>query len=220
MGGLELVERFFKLTLDNVYRFTCSVLFVVALVAWGRGQFTSSIEQLAHSPSGSPGILSPVAQLAELLNWLAIPSAWLAPVDDWLAERQNVAGVVAILVLTVAVAFAAANSWHSRSGSTALLSIVILIQVEQFARVLSAAAIAYACLILITGLAIFLALRRDWGFPVWLTAAWQKSGNVAATLALAAAYVFSPLGWLISQEPSNLRGTRWNPLYIAHLERH
>lgn len=220
MGGLDFVERFFKLTLDNVYRFTCSVLFIVALVAWRRAQSTSPIEQLAQSSSGSSGVLSPVEQLAELLNWLAIPSAWLAPVDDWLTERQAVAGVVAILVLMVAVAFAAANNWHSRSGSTALLSIVILIQSGQLARVLIAAAIILACLILITGLAIFLASRLGWSFPGWLGTAWEKTGHVAVTLALAAAYLVSPLGWLISQEPYNLRGTRWNPLYIEQVERH
>ncbi|MGO2521875.1 MAG: hypothetical protein ACTH8F_17285 [Microbacterium sp.] len=216
--GLDFVERFFKLTLDNVYRFACSLLFVVALLAWGRTEYKSKIEQLAESSAGSSGILSPVEQLAELLNWLAIPSAWLVPVGDWLTDRDTVIGAVATMILMVAVAFAAANDWRSRSGSTALFSIVILIQVGQFARILTNVVIILAVFVLITWLVTFLASRMGWSKPGWTRMAWEKIANVGITLVLAAAYLLSPLGWLISQESHNLRGTSWNPLYIKQIE--
>ncbi|MFJ3472531.1 hypothetical protein ACIPJ1_06310 [Microbacterium maritypicum] len=198
--GLDFVERFFKLTLDNVYRFTCSLLFGVALFAYAAD-------------------VAPATQLAGLLDWLAIPSAWLNAVGSWLDQRQVVVGVVATLTLLVAIAFAATNDWHSRSGSTALLSTVILMQVGQGAWTLTAAIIVIACLITITGLAAYLAVRLGWETPEWTRTVWEKTANVMMTLVLAASYLFSPLGWLISQEPYNVRGTRWNPLYIEQVER-
>jgi hypothetical protein len=218
--GLDFVERFFKLTLDNVYRFACSLLFIVALVAWGRTQATSRIEQLGQSGSATSGVLSPVQQLAELLNWLAIPSAWLRPVGTWLADRGAVMGVVAVMILIVAVAFAAANDWRSRSGSTALLSVVIMIQVGYFALILIISLIVLAGLVLVTCLGAVFANRLGWSTPGLIGAAWEKVANVAMTLVLAAAYLLSPLGWLVSQETHNVRGTRWNPLYIEQAERH
>lgn len=198
--GLDFVERFFKLTLDNVYRFVCSLLFGVAL--------------LAHA-----GEIEPVAQLAGLLDWLAIPSAWLAPISDWLNQRQIVIGAIATLTLLVAIAFAAANAWHSRSGSTALLSIVVLTQVGHGAWVTTAPVIVIVCLVVVTGIANFLAIRLGWETPEWTRTAWRRTANVMMTLALAAVYLLSPLGWLISQEPYNVRGSRWNPLYIEEVKR-
>lgn len=183
-----------------MYRFTCSLLFAIALLAY-------------------PRQASPVEQLGDLLDWLAIPSAWLSPVGEWVAQRQVVVGAVAVLLLLVAVAFAAANDWHSRSGSTSLLSIVILIQVDHGTWVFTASVIVLAGLALLTGCAGFFARRFGWDTSEWTRPAWEKVGKVLLTLVLAAFYLVSPLGWLISQEPYNVRGTRWNPLYIEQIER-
>ena len=199
--GPDFVERFFKLTLDNVYRFTCSLLFTVALVA----AYTREV--------------SPIKELAGLLDWLAIPSAWLVPVSEWLAHRQLVVGFVATLALMVTIAFAAANDWHTRSGSTALLSIVILMEVGQGARAFTAAVIIFAVLAVVTGIVAILASRAGRNAPAWTLTAWEKVANVMKALVLAAGYLFSPLGWLISQEPYNVRGTRWNPLFIEQVKR-
>lgn len=198
--GLDFVERFFKLTLDNVYRFACSVLFVVALVACNRKE-------------------SPIAQLGDLLDYLAIPSRWLAPVEGWIAQRWLVVGGVAVLALFVAIAFAAAHDWRSRSGSTALLSVVVLIQVGQGRWILPTVAGIIVGLALLTGFATFLANRFSWDRPEWTRTAWEQVTNVLISLALAALYLLSPVGWLISQESYNVRGSRWNPLYIERVER-
>lgn len=198
--GLDFVERFFKLTLDNVYRFTCSVLFMVALVAYTRST-------------------TPLAQLGGVLDYLAIPSGWLTSVDEWVAQRQSVVGMVATLVLMVALAFAAASDWQSRSGSTALLSIATLTQVGEGTSTFTFLIAVVAGLAVLTGLARVLARRLGWGSPDWTSTAWERVANVLITLVLAALYVLSPLGWLISQEPYNSRGSRANPLYVERIER-
>jgi len=219
--GLDFVERFFKLTLDNVYRFACSFLFVVALVSWGRTRSSTPIEYLWQNQSWFPGVLTPTEQLAEVLNWLAIPSAWLTPVGNWLTDRDAVVGAIATMTLMVAVAFASANDWRSRSGSIALLSVVVLIQVGRFTQVAMIVSIALFGLALFTGLAAQTAYRRGQREPRWTKTAWEKIGNVAMTVGLAAAYLLSPLGWLVSQESQshNVRGTLWNPLYVEQVER-
>ncbi|QNE35540.1 hypothetical protein [Leifsonia shinshuensis] len=198
--GLDFVERFFKLTLDNVYRFACSVLFIVALAAYA-------------------GNSTPLAQLGGVLDYLAIPSGWLASVGEWVAERVTVVGVVATLVLMVALAFAAASDWQSRSGSTALLSIVMLAEVGQGASMFNALIVGLAGLTLVTWLATLVARRSGWDRPEWTGSAWERVANIAMTLILAALYFLSPLGWLISQEPYNSRGSRANPLYVERIER-
>ncbi|MDR4534091.1 hypothetical protein [Glutamicibacter sp. PS] len=198
--GVEFVERFFRLTLDNVYRFACSLMFAVALVAITNQTL-------------------PLTQLAGLLDWLAVPSSWLVPVSDWLAERQVVVDWVAFLTLIVAVTFSLANDWRSRSGSTALLATAILFQGEFGWRTFAAAIICLVALMLVTGLAHALTSRLGIATPGWTRSAWSKVGNAVMTLAFAVLYLLSPLGWLISQEPHNSRGTRWNPLYIEQVER-
>ncbi|WP_341956142.1 hypothetical protein [Microbacterium sp. LWH13-1.2] len=196
--GLDFIERFFKLTLDNVYRFTCSLLFVLACIGYLQG-------------------VPPTAQLASVLDWLGAPSAWLAAVGEWIAARQNVVAIVATLLLLVAVLFAAANDARSRSGSTALLACALLVEVELGWWIFTGALIVMASLALLTGGGLFLTRRLGWVEPDWPRRVWEPVGRVVVSVALASVYVLSPLGWLISQEPYNLRGTRLNPLFIAQV---
>lgn len=198
--GLDFVERFFKLTLDNVYRFTCSLLFLMACIGYLRE-------------------VAPTAQLASVLNWLGVPSAWLTAVADWIAPRQEVMAIVATLVLIVAVLFAAANDARSRSGSTSLLACAVLVQVELGWWIFLAPLIAVATLALVTGGGLFLTRRLGFAEPDWPKRAWEPVGRVVLTVVLACVYVLSPLGWLISQEPYNVRGTRLNPLFIEQIPR-
>lgn len=198
--GFEHVERFFKLTLDNVYRFSSSLLFMVALLG-------------AHKGS------SPIEGLTWLLNWLAIPSKWLAPVGEWLTERQAAVGVVATLTLLIAIGFASTGRWLSRTGATALLSIVFLMQVRLGWQVFIGAISILGVLVLISVLRLIVVRPMGWDALSRVTsegmgAVWEKVGNVLITLIVAVTYLISPLGWLISQEPYNLRGTSMNPLYI------
>lgn len=196
--SLDVVERFFKLTLDNVYRFGCSALAAITILGY-------------HDAT------SPIEGLTRLLNWLAIPSTWLTPVDEWVTERQMVVGIVAAMTLVVAI-FATTNNWSSRSGATALLSIVCLIQVGQGARVFTITITVVVIFALVTGLSSLVARRLRREIPAWMQDAWEKVLNVAITLFLAACYVFSPLGWLVSQGSQNMRGTRGNPIYIDSVD--
>lgn len=192
--GPDFIQRFFKLTLDNVYRFTCSVLFVVAVVGEVQGQ-------------------SPIEQLEALLSWLAIPSAWLVPVADWITERAGLVGFVGALVLLVAILFAAVDK-DSRSGSTALLSAALLFEVGKAEQVEAAFAIAFISLVVVTGGAHLVTRRMGFASPGWTESAWERAANVFISLMLSAAYMLSPLGWLISQEPYAVRGSRWNPIFV------
>lgn len=196
---VDFVERFFKLTLDNVYRFVCSVLAAVTVFGF-------------HDKT------APVDGLAQLLDWLAVPSAWLRPVDEWLSERQEAVAIVATLTLIVAV-LAAIKNWNSRSGSTALLSVVILIQVGQGTRLLTTSLFALVALAIATGVLLLFVRRLGLDTPEWLEDSGKKVLNVGITLFLAAVYIFSPLGWLISQESPNSRGTLLNPVYIEQVRK-
>ncbi|MFT3797989.1 hypothetical protein [Microbacterium sp.] len=198
--GPDFLQRFFKLTLDNVYRFTCSLLFVVAVSA-----------HLRH--------VSPVTQLGSLLDWLAIPSAWLTTVGAWVDDRQSVVGFFAALVLCIALAFAAANDWHSRSGSTALLCTATLTQVGMADELIAVTLSLVAGLAVVTVTVAFVARRWGWGMPEWTASAWGTLWNVLLTLGLAALSLLSPLGWLISQERHDVRGTRSNPLVVEQVGR-
>lgn len=147
---VDFVERFFKLTLDNVYRFACSLLAAVTVFA-----------------------IAPLEGLSQLLNWLAVPSTWLIPVSHWVAERQEAVGVVAALTLIVAV-LASTNDWGSRSGSTALLSIVVLVQVGQGTRLLTTALVVLAGLAITTGITAFFARRLGLLTPGWAEVAGER----------------------------------------------
>ena len=192
--------RFFKLTLDNVYRFACSVLFIAAVT----GVFVQ---------------FTPIEQLIKLLDWLAIPSAWLVPVADWVAQRDIVVGTVAMLSLIVAIGFAIANDSRSRSGSTALLSITVLMQVGQAGPAFIGISLFLAVLVASTVLGGFLATRFGWGEPEWIQSVWEGLANLGGRMLLAAAAVLSPLGWLISRDVHDARGTRWNPIVIEQIGR-
>ncbi|MCP1428532.1 hypothetical protein J3D45_001030 [Microbacterium foliorum] len=196
--GLDFVERFFKLTLDNVYRFACGLLFAMACIGYTQ-----------EDP--------PTAQLASVLNWLGVPTAWLTAVAEWIAQRQGPMAIVATLVLLVAVAFAAANDLRSRSGSTSLLACALLYQTGFGWWVAVGPLAALVFLALVTGGGRFVTSRLGFSSPDWPQHVWETVGHVVLAVALAALSVFSPLGWLISQEPFNARGTRGNPLVVEQL---
>ncbi len=191
---VDFIERFFKLTLDNVYRFTCSLLAVVAL-------FT-----INSAPN-------PIAGLTWLLDWSGIPSSWLVPVGDWIADRQEVVAAVAALVLLVALV-AAARAPLSRAGSTALLSIVVLAQVGFGCWVLVAAVAVAIGLGLVSWLTVRAARRLYWSEPKWTGSVWGWITRVVGAVILAVIYLISPLGWLISQDFYHPRGSQQNPLHI------
>lgn len=197
--GLDFVERFFKLTLDNVYRFACSLLFAVAFLC-------------------NREAAGPIARFTELLDWLAIPSAWLTPVAAWLADRQEAVGLIAALVLAVALIFSASPGWRSRSGSTALLSIVVLMETGWGGWLLGGLLAALALLALVTGIVSYISRRMNGYAPGWVKEAWEGVANASVTLFLAVCYLLSPLGWLISQESYVSRGSRMNPIYVEQIE--
>lgn len=219
--GIDFVERFFKLTLDNVYRFVCSLLFAVALLAWVRTADAQRSSQIAIGQGAQSAFVSvsPVDQLKGLLNWLAIPSTWLSAVGGWLSQRETVVACIAFLVLLVALVFAAAGGRGSRSGSTALLSIVVLAQVGQGATLLSMVAVFLVGLLVATGASYFLSRKKHERAPTWTSMAWATGGQILTETLLAAAYLFSPLGWLISQDRHNVRGTLGSPIYIEQADR-
>lgn len=192
--GPDFIQRFFRLTLDNVYRFTCSVLFVVAVVG--------------HLQGGRP-----IKRLETLLDWLAVPSAWLGPVADWISERQGFVVLVASLLLVVALLVAAVDR-NSRSGSTALLSMVFLFEAGQAELVQTAVVVALVSLVVLTVSARFVSERIGFTAPEWTHSAWERAANVFLSLTLSAVYLLSPLGWLISQEPYAVRGSRRNPIFV------
>lgn len=194
---VDFVERFFKLTLDNVYRFACSLLAAVAVL----------------SINSKP---SPIAGLVWLLDWLGVPSAWLVPVSDWIAARQDAVGVVASLVLFVAIV-AAARTRFRRAGSTVLLSVVILAQVGLGHWVLIAAVAGPAGLWLASFLTVRTARQMHWTEPAWTASVSEWGVNVFEALILAVTYLFSPLGWLISQDFRAPRGSRQNPLHFEQV---
>ena len=196
---LNFVERFFKLTLDNVYRFMCSILFLLAVLGCYLGT-------------------TPITQATMLLNWLEVPSAWLGRVAAWLGERQEVVEVVASGMLCVAVFFAFANDSRSRSGSTALLSFVLLAEIGRTMKVVSLLGILVFVIVAITIVVAVFARRAHKPFPGWMKNSLERPLKVVLGLVLAAFYVFSPLGWLIAQEPLGERGTRMKPLYVARLD--
>ena len=199
--GFDVIERFFKLTLDNVYRFLCSVLFLSAVVGWFKGN-------------------TPSIQFGLLLDWLAIPSVWLAQASWWLTQREEVVGLTASLLLTVAVWFILVNGLQSRAGSTALLSTTILAETGQLLGVVTSA----GALAVLPGLGALIvrSVHRRVGSPQpeWTSSVGTKYVEEMSALMCAAAYVLSPLGWLISQESyQRRRGTgRFSPLYIAKVE--
>lgn len=185
MPGFD-VQRFFRLTLDNVYRFLCSVLFLATVVGWFVGN-------------------APLVQAGVLLDWLAIPSAWLEPVAMWISQRGEVVGLIALLMLTVAVVFILVSGIQSRAGSTALVSTALLTETGQLLGVLISAGV----LAVLPGLAALIvnSLARRLGFsqPEWVSSVGIKYREELIALVYAAAYVLSPLGWLISQDRSTSR---------------
>lgn len=141
--------------------------------------------------------VSPTAQLASVLNWLGVPTAWLTAVADWIAQRQEVMAIVATLVC-----------------SSRFCSPRPMMRVAARARRRFWCA-HYSFRSSLAG--FFLTRRLGFAEPDWPKRAWEPVGRVVLTVVLACVYVLSPLGWLISQEPYNVRGTRLNPLFIKQI---
>ncbi len=192
---MDFVSRFFRLTLDNVYRFTCSLVFVIAVVAVSQQ-------------------LRPTDQFIRLLDWAEIPSTWLQPAAEWIGLRQDAVAFVSALLLIVAVGFTTANDWQNRSGSTALISAGLLMEVGKTGWLLAGAVVIIVISVVVTGATAYVSHRMRGGQPDWVGAAWDKVGRAASSLIISAVYVLSPLGWLISQDSPITRGSRSNPLYI------
>ncbi len=195
--GLD-VPRFFKLTLDNVYRFVCSVAFFVAVF-------------------GAAEDLLPSQQLSALLEWLGAPNVWVTPAARWISERDGFVAVAASLLLIVAVAFASANTADNRSGSTALLAVALLCEAGRRVDVQVGAMAVIVAAVVVTGATALIVRRTGGGEPEWLRTVWAAIRRTAAALLVGAVHVLSPLGWLISQEPRNERGSRDRPLYVEQV---
>ncbi len=150
------------------------------------------------------------------MDWLAIPSAWLELVAIWVSERCEVVGLIAWLVLMVAISFILATNLQSRAGSTVLLVITLLVEVGQLSKATSSLGVT-ALLSAAAALVVsFFAYRARSDRPEWTTLVAEKYGEVLLSLSLAAAYVLSPFGWLISQDPyQQKRGSYASPLYVA-----
>ncbi|MFB8894098.1 hypothetical protein [Microbacterium plantarum] len=190
--------RFFKLTLDNVYRFACGVTFLGAVV-------------------GALNELLPTEQLRAFMEWLGVPAGWLVSAGHWINERADLVALAAALLLIVAMAFASANGVENRSGSTALLAVSLLLEAGRQAEVLLGIAATIAVAVTVTGVVMVATRRLDGSRPAWVDTMWGTIGRVAAALVAGGFYVLSPLGWLISQEPRNERGSPARPLYIEQL---
>lgn len=199
--GIDFVERFFKLTLDNVYRFSCSFIFVAAIAG-----------SLMHA--------APTAVIAKALSWLGVPSGWLGIVGEWIAARDIAIGWVSALVLTVALAFAATNGPNSRAGATALLSTALLYEVGRGPWLLTLAVWLLVGWVVFSASVQLITRRLQWGSPQWIIAVWEKIGLVSASVMIAFIYVASPLGWLISQEALDRRGSASRPLYVTRIAPH
>lgn len=196
--GIDFVERFFKLTLDNVYRFVCSLMFLVAVV-------------------GTKDGVLPLGQLRRVLDWLAIPAGWLTPVQSWIELRGEFVATVGVMTLLVALSFAAANGWKSRSGSTTLLSFVALFQTGRSLQLLIWIVVVLALVAASTAITVVVAGRFGWGAPEWPRMVWECIGRVVGCTCFSALYFLSPLGWMASQEASRDRGTLWHPVYVKQI---
>lgn len=197
--SFDLIERFFKLTLDNVYRFVCAVLFIAAL-------------------SGASQDIGPLRQVARLLVWLGAPSAWVASVETWFAARAGALAVVSVLLLVIAVVFAMRDRWGSRAGATVLLALTALMQAGAISDVLAPAIAALAALMIVSLIAAVVMWRGGSSFPEWLSHTWERVGNLGLSMVYAGAALLSPLGWLLNEDPSSTRGSQWNPVHVKRVD--
>ncbi|MDQ1137440.1 lysylphosphatidylglycerol synthetase-like protein (DUF2156 family) [Microbacterium sp. SORGH_AS 1204] len=197
--SFDVIERFFKLTLDNVYRFVCAVLFIAAL--WGASQD-----------------IRPLRQVARLLVWLGAPSAWLASVETWFAARAGALVVVSVLLLIIAVVFAMRDRWGSRAGATVLLALTALVQAGAVFNVLATATTALVALMIVSLIAAVVTWRAGLSFPEWLSHTWERVGNLGVSIVYAGTAFLSPLGWLLNEDSSPTRGSRWNPVHVKRVD--
>ncbi|RII41297.1 hypothetical protein DWB68_13215 [Galactobacter valiniphilus] len=197
---VEFVERFFKLTLDNVYRFVCSALLLAAGFGAGNG-------------------LKPLQQLGRALDWLAIPSEWTTPVGEWIAQRGFFVACVGVGGLMVAALFVTTGPL-SRAGASVLLSVVIIGESGYAQWLWVVLGIVAAGLVILAGWAIRDVLMRHGELSWEVQNVGRYVGAAARGLLLSVFYVLSPLGWALSQEYTDQRGSARNPLHVKAVEEH
>lgn len=195
---LSFLQGFFRLTLDNVYRFACSALFWLAVASQSEGN-------------------SPLDQLGSALEWLTIPSTWLGVVQSWIMARAFAVGAFAALAGAVAAVFAA-STFFSRAGSTVLISVAVLIQVGRGQAMAAFVCWALVVLIVVTFGADRTAKWFQHASPEWPKTAWLKTATLATSCGFAALYFLSPLGWMVSQDDKLARGSQVNPLVVTHAD--
>lgn len=179
---LDVTERFFKLTLDNVYRFIASSIFVISLIGLRRQ-------------------VSPTDQLATILEWLAIPTAWLTTVDQWLVPRQGILSIFVLCVLVIAIPFSIGHSWTSRYGATVILSSSIIIELDRIG---------------LLGLLLLIFIVRSVWSTTYFNNLYRKTYQhskgdwsnqlgteiwwLAKSIVYAVSCIFTPIAWLIGQD--------------------
>ncbi|MDQ1122800.1 hypothetical protein [Microbacterium trichothecenolyticum] len=196
--SLDTVQNFFRLTLDNVYRFVCALFFLLAISA------------------GSEGV-TPLQQTARLLSWLAIPADWLGVVEAWLGERSDALINVSTLGLFIAFCACLTESWLSRAGATVLLAIGFLIQAGAAVQFLWTVGTLAAGLAV--GIVAVSAVRRRLGFSAtsWLSPVFSRLQNLAPSLFLALLGAFGPLMWLVGEDRARAGETRSTPVHVSQV---
>lgn len=194
--SLDTVQNFFRLTLDNVYRFVCALFFFLAI---------SSVSEGA----------TPLQQTVRLLSWLAVPADWVGVVEAWLGERSDALISVSALALFIALCACLAESWLSRAGATVLLAIGFLIQAGVLVQLLWVVGTLTAGLAV--GIAAVSAVRHQLGLSAtsWLSPVFSRLQNLAPSLLLALLGAFGPLVWLVGEDRPRTGETRSTPVHVS-----
>ncbi|WP_295839121.1 hypothetical protein [uncultured Microbacterium sp.] len=194
--SLDTVQSFFRLTLDNVYRFFCAFFLLIAVVAVSEG-------------------VTPLQQAAQLLTWLAIPAEWVGIAEAWLGERNAALVIVSSVGLFVALGACLTESWLSRAGATVLLAFGFLIQAGAAVQVLGA--VGTLVTVALVGVVAISALRRKFGLPAtnWLSPVASRLRNLGPSLLLAFLGVLGPFVWLVTEDQPRAGETRSRPVHVS-----
>lgn len=192
---MDFIRKFFRLTLDNVYRFACALLFSVTVL----GLFSHR---------------SPIGQLGAVVDWLGLPSQWVSTIGAWIEIRREGIGLGAWFLLLIAVGFMANRHQFNRAGSTGLLAAVLLVQTGIIESVLWLFFFGLLCLTLLSGAVLLLSRRLDSALPEWPSLIWGWVGRVFRSFVEAIAYLFAPVVWLISEDFSANRGSFIDPIVV------
>lgn len=198
--SFDVIDRFFKLTLDNVYRFVCAALFAIALTSLAQG-------------------VSPLRMLERTLAWLAAPSEWISPVEQWVAARADTVFPLAFCLLCLAALFATREDTWTRAGATVLLAATCLLQcwatVPAAGVTLVIAMSAYS----VVGGIVALFFSDSIVVPGFWGHAALRVMHLALSTVSAAIAVVGPLGWLLNADAVSKRGSRYEPVHIMIVRR-